>query len=102
MNHPICLQWLDPGLVPLALWEQPLVLDALSLGTKGGAHCHNLISPLLLYFIFSFIFHINLILPAIFLAVELLLLCCGFCFPGYICVASISFPIWPVFDGDFP
>ena len=79
-------------------------VDVLHTSMESGLvfSCHDLISPLLLYFIFSFSFHINLILPAIFPAVELLLLCCGFCFPGYICVASISFPIWPVFDGDFP
>jgi len=66
---------------------------------RVGQHFSWFYIPLIL---FSFILHINLILPAIFSAVELLLLCCGFCFPGYICVASISFPIWLVFDGDFP
>ena len=41
--------------------------------------------PLLL---FSFILHINLIIPAFLPAVYLLLFCCGLCFPGWVLFSS--------------
>src|SRR5882724_11859892 len=48
------LSWSDPS----CSWLDSVVSDSV------GVICHDLISPLLLYFIFSFILHINLILPA--------------------------------------
>ena len=60
----------------------------------SSTDCHDLIPP--------FILHINLIIPAFFPAVQLLLICCGLCFPGWVpfsspfghCVMGIFLKYW--------